>query len=159
IITIADFRQKHLAAGGEGAPLAAYGDFLLFTDTVENRFLLNIGGISNFTFLPRKGSERKAYATDLGPGNTMMNQFVFRQHGLEMDKDAALAKQGSVYKPLLTALLSDPFLQEAFPKTTGPELFNLDYLERALQKSEATAIDPADILDTLNQFAAKAICE
>ncbi len=159
IITIADFRQKHLAAGGEGAPLAAYGDFLLFTDTVENRFLLNIGGISNFTFLPRKGSERKAYATDLGPGNTMMNQFVFRQHGLEMDKDAALAKQGSVYKPLLTALLSDPFLQEAFPKTTGPELFNLDYLERALQKSEATAIAPADILATLNQFAAKAICE
>ncbi|MCW5192485.1 anhydro-N-acetylmuramic acid kinase, partial [Burkholderia cenocepacia] len=72
IITISDFRQKHIAAGGEGAPLAAYGDFLLFSHPTENRFLLNIGGISNFTFLP-KGGEQLAYATDLGPGNTMMN--------------------------------------------------------------------------------------
>jgi len=64
ITTISDFRQKHIAAGGEGAPLAAYGDFLLFTDAAEDRFLLNIGGISNFTFLPRKGADRKAYATE-----------------------------------------------------------------------------------------------
>jgi len=158
IITVSDFRQKHLAAGGEGAPLAAYGDFLLFSDDVENRFLLNIGGISNFTFLPRKGSETKAYATDIGPGNTMMNRFMLRQYGLEMDRDARVARRGTVSERLLEALLSDPFLREDFPKTTGPEFFNLGYLDKALRESGTEATAPEDVVATLNRFSAEVVC-
>src|ERR1700710_171310 len=73
IITLSDFRQKHIAAGGEGAPLALYGDYILFTSKIENRILLNIGGISNFTFLPADGDSAKIISTDTGPGNTLID--------------------------------------------------------------------------------------
>lgn len=159
IITLSDFRQKQIAAGGEGAPLAAYGDFLLFTDDIENRILLNIGGISNFTFLPHATSLLEAYATDLGPGNTMMNQYMHQTFQEEMDKDAILAKQGTVNAKLLAALLEEAFLSEYFPKTTGPELFNLQYLAAAQQRSKTTGIAPKDVMATLNQFAAQAIVD
>lgn len=159
ILTLSDFRQKHVAAGGEGAPLAAYGDHLLFTAETENRFLLNIGGISNFTFLPKQGSSLKAYATDLGPGNTMMNQFVFEQFGLEMDENAQIAKKGMVNTALLKALLTTSFLGAEFPKTTGPELFNLAYLKNAQSVSNTSSLTPEDILATLNKFAAQAITD
>lgn len=159
VITLSDFRQKHVAAGGEGAPLAAYGDFLLFTSDTENRFMLNIGGISNFTFLPKRGSNLKAYATDLGPGNTMMNQFVYEQFRLEMDENAQIAKKGTINTALLDALLTSPFLRDAFPKTTGPELFNLTYLKNAQSVSGTSILNPEDVLATLNKFAAQTITE
>ena len=159
IITLSDFRQKHVAAGGEGAPLAAYGDYLLFTSEMENRFLLNIGGISNFTFLPQQGSSLKAYATDLGPGNTMMNQFVHEQFGLEMDENARIAEKGTVHVTLLEALLTSPFLSEDFPKTTGPELFNLTYLKNAQSVSDTSTLKPEDVLATLNKFAAQTMTD
>lgn len=154
IITISDFRQKHIAAGGEGAPLAAYGDYLLFRHKTENRFLLNIGGISNFTFLPSENSEEKAYATDIGPGNTLMNQYMDAHFNIEMDQDAELARQGEVNEALLAALYDHPFLQESFPKTTGPELFNLAYLLDAQQRSNTQRLPAQDIMATLNKFAA-----
>src|SRR5690606_34038292 len=94
VITASDFRQKQIAAGGEGAPLAAYGDHLLYTDNKENRILLNIGGISNFTFLPKLGANCQAFATDLGPGNTLMNQYMFKYLGKEMDEDGKIAAVG-----------------------------------------------------------------
>ncbi|WP_437919431.1 anhydro-N-acetylmuramic acid kinase [Sphingobacterium sp. LRF_L2] len=157
IITLSDFRQKHIATGGEGAPLAAYGDYLLFRDKIENRFLLNIGGISNFTFLPKSGSARKAYATDIGPGNTMMNQYMFENSGLEMDKDATMAKMGTVNQSLLATLLSHSFFKESFPKTTGPELFSLSYLKQALKSVNCKELSCHDIMATLNKFSAESI--
>lgn len=157
IITISDFRQKHIAAGGEGAPLAAYGDYLLFTDNVENRILLNIGGISNFTFLPTNGSTLKAFATDLGPGNTIMNQYMLKHFGQEMDKDSQIAKQGTVNHKLLDALLEDEFLSLDFPKTTGPELFNLTYLVQKQQQTNTLELAKQDVMATLNAFSARAI--
>ncbi|MCW8311043.1 anhydro-N-acetylmuramic acid kinase [Sphingobacterium thalpophilum] len=157
IITLSDFRQKHIAAGGEGAPLAAYGDYLLFSHPTENRFLLNIGGISNFTFIPNQYSELKAYATDLGPGNTLMNQFMKAHFGVEMDKDATTAKKGSVHNGLLEQLLSEEFLSLDFPKTTGPELFNLSYLRKAQQKSGTLELSAQNVMATLNRFSAQAI--
>ncbi|MFD1769257.1 anhydro-N-acetylmuramic acid kinase [Sphingobacterium suaedae] len=159
IITLSDFRQKHIAAGGEGAPLAAYGDYLLFTHDREQRFLLNIGGISNFTFLPKKGTALQPYATDLGPGNTMMNQYMHKHFGLEMDEGARCARAGHIHPDLLTALLHEPFLTDNFPKTTGPELFNLAYLERAQALTNTASISPEDVMATLNKFAASAIVE
>ena len=159
IITLSDFRQKHLAAGGEGAPLAAYGDYLLFSDPTENRILLNIGGISNFTFLPAQATTAQAYATDLGPGNTMMNQYMEVHFQQEMDKDAALARQGKVIPELLQELQSEDFLKLDFPKTTGPELFNLRFLEQAIQRLRLPELAHADIMATLNHFAASSIID
>ena len=157
IITLSDFRQKHIAAGGEGAPLAAYGDYLLFTDTIENRILLNIGGISNFTFLPNSNSTLQAFATDLGPGNTIMNQFMHKHYQEEMDRDSKIAIQGNVNNTLLKALMEDDFLTLPFPKTTGPELFNLSYLEQKQHKSNTNNLSNEDIMATLNAFSANAI--
>ena len=159
IITLSDFRQKHIAAGGEGAPLAAYGDYLLFTDTTEHRILLNIGGISNFTFLPNSNSELQAFATDLGPGNTIMNQYVKQHFDLEMDLDARIASKGNVNQELLAALLSEEFLTLDFPKTTGPELFNLTYLEEKQKSTYTENLTEEDIMATLNAFSAKAITD
>lgn len=157
IITLSDFRQKHIAAGGEGAPLAAYGDYLLFSHPTENRFLLNIGGISNFTFIPSHQTKLKAYATDLGPGNTMMNQYMKTHFDTEMDKDAQMAKTGCVNEDLLNQLLAEEFLTLPFPKTTGPELFNLTYLQRAQHSSKTTDLPHKDVMATLNRFAAQAM--
>lgn len=157
IITITDFRQKHLAAGGEGAPLAAYGDFLLYSSPDEHRVLLNIGGISNFTFLPRTGSGMAPFATDIGPGNTMMNQFMQAHFGEEMDRNGALAASGKIKSELLQLLLDEPFLAQDFPKTTGPELFNMAYLNKKIRQLEKQTIDPKDLMATLNEYSASSI--
>ncbi|MCY4778740.1 anhydro-N-acetylmuramic acid kinase [Sphingobacterium sp. UT-1RO-CII-1] len=157
IITISDFRQKHTAKGGEGAPLAAYGDFLLFTNKTEERILLNIGGIANYTYLPHLQSIKKAYATDVGPGNTIMNQYMHKHYQIEMDLNAEVAKQGRLHQGLLDELLKTPFLFQNIPKTTGPEIFNLDLLFRAQKQSKTQNLSHQDIMATLNMFSASCI--
>lgn len=154
IITISDFRQKHVAAGGEGAPLAAYGDFLLYSSSDEHRILLNIGGIANFTFLPKIGSDLAPFATDVGPGNTIMNQYMHTHFGEEMDRDGQLAASGKINDQLLELLCNEPFLTQDFPKTTGPELFSLAYLEKKLDQLQAPRLPHADIMATLSEFSA-----
>lgn len=158
IITLCDFRQKHLAAGGEGAPLAVYGDFLIFSEAGENRLMLNIGGIANFTYLPADGDANKVFSTDVGPGNTIMDQYI-QQHypGLYFDKDAELAFAGNVNLNLLAELSAHEFLSSPIPKTTGPELFNLQYLTNAQQRSDTTLISHEDVLATLCKFTADGI--
>ncbi len=158
IITLSDFRQKHIAAGGEGAPLAAYGDFLIFSKKNENRIMLNIGGIANFTYLPGSMQADEVFCTDTGPGNTMMDAFIQKNyHGLYFDKDASLASRGTVNDKLLTALADHSFFKQPFPKTTGPELFNLSYLEQAQKLSGTENISNEDILSSLNRFSGDSI--
>jgi anhydro-N-acetylmuramic acid kinase len=158
IVTIADFRQKHIAAGGEGAPLAVYGDYLLFSKKGEDRIMLNIGGIANFTYLPADNDAAKVFSTDVGPGNTLMDQFVQKYYkGLYFDEDARIASAGTVYEPLLKELMQDDFLKAGFPKTTGPELFNLDYLEAAQERSGSKNISKEDVMATLSRFSADVI--
>jgi anhydro-N-acetylmuramic acid kinase len=158
IITIADFRQKHIAAGGEGAPLAVYGDYLLFSKTGEDRIMLNIGGIANFTYLPGDNDAAKVFSTDVGPGNTLMDQFVQRHYqGLYYDEDARIATAGRVNDALLKELMQSEFLKAGFPKTTGPELFNLEYLAEAQQNSETQNISKEDVMATLCRFSADVI--
>lgn len=160
IITISDFRQKHIAAGGEGAPLAAYGDLILFGNPGKDTVLLNIGGIANFTFLPSEKSSQKMFSTDAGPGNTLMDAWMQKNFpGKYFDKDAAIAKQGIVNNKLLIALYDDPFFDLPFPKTTGPELFSLRYLDEALNRFPNEGIDVNDIMATLNAFTASVICD
>lgn len=160
IITVSDFRQKHIAAGGEGAPLAVYGDYLLFSKENENRVMLNIGGIANFTFLPGNLDATEMFSTDVGPGNTMMDAYI-QQHfpGKHFDEDAAIAKKGTVDNSLLAALKDETFFVQGFPKTTGPELFNLAYLEEAKNKSGITFISHEDTMATLNRFTADTIVD
>jgi anhydro-N-acetylmuramic acid kinase len=160
IITISDFRQKHIAAGGEGAPLAVYGDYFIFSKKGEDRIMLNMGGIANFTFLPGSMDANKIFSTDTGPGNTMMDALI-QQHfpGKYFDEDASVAKQGIVNETLLRALKDHPFFQQSFPKTTGPELFNLPYLETAKQKTGISNLSIYDTMATLNLFSAHTIAE
>jgi anhydro-N-acetylmuramic acid kinase len=160
IITISDFRQKHIAAGGEGAPLAVYGDYFIFSKKDEDRIMLNMGGIANFTFLPGSKDVNKIFSTDTGPGNTMMDALMQQQFpGKFFDEDASVAKQGTANESLLHALKDHPFFEQFFPKTTGPELFNLSYLENAKQKAGITELSVYDAMATLNLFSAQTIAE
>ncbi|WEK19510.1 MAG: anhydro-N-acetylmuramic acid kinase [Candidatus Pedobacter colombiensis] len=158
IVTIADFRQKHIAAGGEGAPLAVYGDYLLFSKKDEDRIMLNIGGIANFTYLPGDNDAAKVFSTDVGPGNTLMDQFVQKYYkGLYYDENASIATSGVVNEQLLKALMQSEFLEADFPKTTGPELFNLEYLAAAQNRSNTLLINKEDVMATLCRFSAQVI--
>lgn len=159
ILTISDFRQKHIAAGGEGAPLALYGDVLLGSKPGEDRILLNIGGIANLTYLPADGDHHKVICTDIGPGNTMIDAACREYFNQPYDKDSRIALNGTVNDQLLEALLSHPFFKEKAPKTTGPELFNLTYLEDAKQLAGITEIDPIDVVSTLSEFTSKNIAD
>jgi anhydro-N-acetylmuramic acid kinase len=158
IITLSDFRQKHIAGGGEGAPLAAYGDFLIFSKKDEDRIMLNIGGIANFTFLPGTLNADEVFSTDTGPGNTIMDAYTKKNFpGKYFDEQGAIASTGKVHEALLAALMDHSFFKESFPKTTGPELFNLDYLQRAKEKANADHISHEDTMATLSRFSAETI--
>ncbi|HVS91119.1 MAG TPA: anhydro-N-acetylmuramic acid kinase [Mucilaginibacter sp.] len=159
ILTISDFRQKHIAAGGEGAPLALYGDVLLAGKKGEDRILLNIGGIANLTYLPADGNLDKVVCTDIGPGNTMIDAACREYFNKPYDKDSAIALSGLVNDQLLEALLDHPFFGEKGPKTTGPELFNLNYLADAQQVSGTQDISPEDMVCTLSAFTARTIAD
>ena len=160
ILTISDFRQKHIAAGGEGAPLAVYGDYFLFSKKGENRIMLNMGGIANFTFLPSNHNPEEVFVTDTGTGNTLIDAFTRLSFpDKAYDKDAEIAKKGTVNLSLLEALKADDFFQAPFPKTTGPELFSIEYVRNAQTKSGTKNISIEDLLATLTRFSAETIAE
>ncbi|GAB3181316.1 anhydro-N-acetylmuramic acid kinase [Telluribacter humicola] len=159
IITISDFRQKHVAAGGEGAPLAVYGDYLLFSKQDENRILLNMGGIANFTYLPGTLDATQVFTTDTGPGNTLIDAFSRRFFEKPYDEGGAIAASGHVSEDLLRFLKRNPFFEAPFPKTTGPEVFNLDFVRNAQQRSGTTSMTPEDLMATLTKFSADTIVD
>lgn len=160
IITLSDFRQKHIAAGGEGAPLAIYGDYLLFGDDGESQLFLNLGGISNLTYIPAGGKFSEVFCTDVGPGNTLMDAYVQKYFNLAYDKDAGIAYQGRLQEKLLESLMGHPFFRLSAPKTTGPELFNMDYLDKALEGSGmGEQLSHEDVLHTLAHFTVKCIAQ
>lgn len=157
IITLSDFRQKHIAAGGEGAPLAAYGDFLLFAEKRNDVVLLNIGGIANFTCLFANG---KIISSDSGPGNILMDGWVSENFkNSSFDKNARIALKGKINNALLQSLKQHPYFKLAFPKTTGPEIFNTTFVNKCIAKAKLKNITPADVLATLNRFTAETISE
>ena len=160
VITLSDFRQKHIAAGGEGAPLAVYGDYFIFAKKDENRIMLNMGGIANFTYLPASTNPEEVFVTDTGTGNTLIDAFT-RLHFPEkaFDKNAEIASQGIVNQKLLDQLKADDFFKKPFPKTTGPELFGIDYVQNAQAASQTENITINDLLATLTRFSAETIAE
>lgn len=159
ILTLSDFRQKHIAAGGEGAPLALYGDVLLGSKSGENRILLNIGGIANLTYLPGDGDSNKVLCSDIGAGNTLIDMACRTYFNQPFDEDSKVALSGTVNDALLSSLLNHSFFNEAAPKTTGPELFNAEYLRSAQERSGTSHIDFKDIVSTLSAFTAKSIAD
>ena len=159
ITTISDFRQKHVAAGGEGAPLAVYGDYYIFSKKGENRIMLNMGGIANFTNLPASADANEIFVTDTGPGNTLLDAYVRKFFpAQDFDKDAKLARQGKIIPELLAELKKDDFFAGPFPKTTGPELFNVAYVEKAIESLKIN-VSPFDLLATLTRFSAETIVD
>ena len=158
IITLSDFRQKHVATGYEGAPLAPFADELLFRQPGLNRLLLNIGGIANFTLLPADGGP--AQATDTGPGNTLLDAVVRRHYpGRTYDEGGHLAAQGQAHAGLLAALRSHSFFSEPFPKTTGPELFSPAYLAENQRLTTTENLPAPDLLATLIELSAGAVAQ
>jgi anhydro-N-acetylmuramic acid kinase len=163
IITLSDFRQKHIAHGGEGAPLAVYGDYFMFSSATENRILLNLGGIANFTYLPAtdtgEASPADVFTTDTGPGNTLLDAYARLFTGKPYDENGQMSARGRVSDELLSALLDHPFFDAPFPKTTGPEVFNTDYVQQAQQRSQTETSTPEDLMATLARFSAEAAAE
>ncbi|WP_158825309.1 anhydro-N-acetylmuramic acid kinase [Mucilaginibacter lacusdianchii] len=155
VLTISDFRQKHIAAGGEGAPLALYGDVLLGSDAQLNRILLNIGGIANLTWLP--ANQTDIICTDVGPGNTLIDAACRQYFNQPYDDGGRIALSGKVNELLLDALLNYPFFTEAAPKTTGPELFSSTYVQQAQANADAQNITAPDLIATLSALTAEAI--
>lgn len=152
ILTISDFRQKHVALGGEGAPLAGYGDDLLFRSDTEPRILLNIGGIGNLTWLPTQRTD-DILTFDTGPGNTLIDAYCRAYFDKRMDEGGAIALSGTVDEALLANWLRDPFFTASPPKTTGPELFRLDRFQSRIP----TTLSKEDVLATLTAFTADSI--
>jgi anhydro-N-acetylmuramic acid kinase len=160
ILTLSDFRQKHIAAGGEGAPLAVYGDYLLCSHPTENRLLLNMGGIANFTYLAAGCSLDQVFSTDTGTGNTLMDAYTRTYFApLAYDKDGAIAAAGNINTALLSQLKAHSFFTLDLPKTIGPELFNLEFLAKAQNASHTLDLSKEDVMATLNRFSAETIAD
>ena len=159
IITLSDFRQKHVALGGEGAPLAVYGDYFMFSSADEDRILLNMGGIANFTWLPASQDAGAVFTTDTGPGNTLLDAYARRFLNRPYDEDGRFAATGRVDNQLLQALKDNAFFEAPFPKTTGPEVFSVGYVEHAQSRSQTTNLPAADLMATLVQFSADTIAD
>ncbi len=160
ILTLSDFRQKHLAAGGEGAPLAVYGDYLLCSHPTENRLLLNMGGIANFTYLSAGCSLDQVFSTDTGTGNTLMDAYTRTYFAPKAyDKGGAIAAAGKINAALLSELKAHSFFTLDLPKTIGPELFNLEFLAKAQKASHTVDLSKEDVMATLNRFSAETIAD
>lgn len=159
LITVSDFRSGHIAAGFEGAPLVPLGEMLLFTHPTEERILLNLGGIGNFTWLRPGGEEGIPFATDTGPANTLIDEAVRRLYpGLKYDEGGALARSGTIHSALLEELQGHPFFERPFPKSTGQEEFNWEWVYRCLLNVDP-GLKSADLLATLTEFTARTVAD
>lgn len=152
IDTVADFRRKDIALGGQGAPLVPAFHRAMFGDDQKNRVILNIGGISNITWLAKNG---ETSGFDTGPGNTLLDLWYSQHHDSNYDKSGAWGATGEVNKALLTRMLAHPYFSMNAPKSTGRELFNASWLNQHL--SHFPAITPKDVQATLAQLTAQSI--
>ena len=150
---VSDFRSRDVAAGGQGAPLAPAFHAAVFGSPDEDRAILNLGGIANLTFLRRDGSVGAGF--DTGPASCLMDLWASRHLGQPYDAEGAWAAAGRVLPPLLDRLLADPYFALPPPKSTGRDLFNAAWLDRALQGGES----PRDVQATLLELTARTVAE
>jgi len=156
ITTVANFRPRDMAAGGQGAPLTPYAHYVLLRDRKRSRLVVNLGGIGNVTYLPAGKGLEAVVAFDTGPGNMVMDGLVQRlTKGKEaMDRNGRLAAKGKVAVGLLAKLLAHPYLKQRPPKSTGREEFGEVYVERMLAAQEAHRLKPEDLLATCSLLTA-----
>ncbi|RIL06056.1 MAG: anhydro-N-acetylmuramic acid kinase [Proteobacteria bacterium] len=159
VTTVADFRPRDLAAGGEGAPLAPFFHWAALADAAESRVVLNLGGIANVTALPKGGDPDAVVAFDVGPANALVDAVVRAvSNGAErMDRDGARARRGRADAALLARLLDDEFLRRAPPKSTGRERYGWAEGEALLAEWSAAGRAPDDLVATLVAFTAEAV--
>ncbi|MFD0692555.1 anhydro-N-acetylmuramic acid kinase [Paenibacillus sp. GCM10027628] len=156
---VGDFRTADMAVGGQGAPLAPYGDFILFRDALKGRILQNIGGIGNCTAIPASADANQLIAFDTGPGNMVLDQVVYElsQGQLTYDADGVWAARGHVNTELLSEMLAHPYFQQLPPKTTGRELFGKSYASSWLITAKQKRLIWEDIVATATAFTAHSI--
>jgi anhydro-N-acetylmuramic acid kinase len=154
IDVVADFRSRDVAAGGHGAPLVPAFHQAVFGGGATRRAVLNVGGMANLTLLPLAGEPLRGF--DCGPGNVLMDHWCRLHTGDPFDRDGRWAASGRVDAALLGALLAEPWLGVPPPKSTGRDLFNAGWLERALRPASAAAVD---VQATLLEFTARAALE
>ena len=153
ICTVADFRRRDMAAGGQGAPLVpAFHQAVFALDGVD-RVVANIGGMANVSLLPGDGARAQGF--DTGPGNVLMDAWIERHLGAPFDEGGRWALSGVADSTLLSQLLDHPFLALPYPKSTGREEFNLAWLDSILESSPR--IEPHDVQATLLEFTARTL--
>lgn len=162
ITTVADFRRRDLAAGGEGAPLVPLFHKEIFHSDTENRVILNIGGIANITVLPADIS-KPVTGFDTGPGNTLMDQWMLKNFNKPMDTNGEIARQGKVDASLLQAFLQDSYFSRPAPKSSGREYFNPEWLASHINSNNISIEDvqatlcmltATSIINAINEYAA-----
>ena len=159
IPTIADFRVADLAAGGQGAPLVPYVDFLLFRRSDRTIALQNIGGISNVTLIPASASVMDVLAADTGPGNMIIDAVMeITTHGeVTYDRGGSLAARGQPCELLIEEWLNHPFIRTTPPKTTGREVFGRKFARHAIEQAGAKKLSESDTVATVTEFTARTI--
>ena len=150
ITTVADFRRRDIAAGGEGAPLVPPFHQAIFADTHKHRVILNIGGIANITSLP--SSSNQIIGFDTGPGNHLMDKWIALHQGKAFDTNGQWASSGKAMPDLLEQLLSDNYFSQAAPKSTGTDIFSLNWLNQHSPNGAAE-----DVMATLLELTAQSI--
>ena len=162
ILTISDFRQNHVANGGEGAPMAALVDRILFADENQVRILLNIGGIGNFTVVPAKTSpDQTTFTTDTGPGNTLIDKLTQKWFNKPFDEDANIAKSGTIIQDLLNEMLRDEWFNGVGSKSTGPEYFSVEWVRKKASNIGLMfdTIRPRDLIATVTELSSITIAK
>lgn len=161
ITTVADFRPRDMAAGGEGAPLVPFADYMLFGHKRLTRAVQNIGGIGNVTFLPSGGGPEEVLAFDTGPGNMVIDGIMRLNTGGSKiyDRNGKTAARGAVNDELLGEMLRHPFLRRKPPKSTGREQFGAAYAEQIHQQAVNRGVSDMDIVATLTAFTARTIAQ
>lgn len=161
ITTIADFRPAEIAAGGQGAPLVPFVDYLLYRHPKRGRVALNIGGIANVTVIPAGARPGEVFAFDTGPGNMVIDALAayFTRGRLRFDRDARIALRGKLLPQLLKELLRHPYFRQAPPKTAGREEFGSAYAERLIRWGKKHRAPFADLIHTATAFTAASIAD
>lgn len=154
ITTVADFRRRDMAAGGQGAPLVPAFHKAFFSSATEDRCILNLGGIANITWLPADASQ-PVTGFDTGPANALMDAWCLDQTGRPFDSDGHWAREGAVDEDLLGDMLSDAYFLRPPPKSTGKERFNLDWVKTQVSRHPETSAE--DIQRTLLQLTVASI--